>query len=188
MQKRLNKKIIGTGVIVLGLSAAWLILSSQFEIRVIMEHSMEPTLRNGDVVLFYQNPVKVNRHDILVFRDLWLLEKVYVKRCIGLSGENIWIKNKNVFINRTPLKSDPGIFNDQRIYKNTDGVSIMLHRRDNFGPLEIPPEHYFLMGDNRDLSTDSRSFGFINGTRIQSKAIMVIWPVERIGKLLKIVG
>ena len=87
-----------------------------------------------------------------------------IKRVIGLPGETIEIRNNTVFIDGVPL-DEPYL---------ADDVSM---RR--FGPETIPDDHYFVMGDNRGSSLDSRSTGSISGDRIVGRAFVVIWPPSR---------
>ncbi len=132
------------------------------------------------------------RGDIIVFRFPEDEEKDFIKRIIGLPGDTIFTKNKVVYINGQPLKDeaytqriDPGII---------DGH---INQRDNFGPITVPENSYFVMGDNRDQSLDSRFWGFVKMNKIKGKAFMSYWSWngqgtwadwvrwERIGKLIR---
>ncbi|GJL62538.1 MAG: signal peptidase I [Nitrospirales bacterium] len=131
------------------------------------------------------------RGDIIVFRYPEDEEKDFIKRIIGLPGDTIETKNKVVYINGQPLRDDaytqridPGII---------DGH---INQRDNFGPITVPEKSYFVMGDNRDQSLDSRFWGFVKVDKIKGKAFMSYWSWngqgswvdwvrwERIGKFI----
>lgn len=138
--------------------------------------SMENTMLIGDFLLVnkmaYAEPIlplenvvlprkKVEHNDIVVFKSLEEPGKDLVKRVVGLSGDQIEIKNKQVYINGNPvaenfkLHKDTRIFQDNGYYRYDDLI------RDNYGPVEVPPGHLFVMGDNRDESYDSRYWGFL---------------------------
>ncbi|MGB8953415.1 MAG: signal peptidase I [Candidatus Aminicenantales bacterium] len=138
--------------------------------------SMEPTLLVGDFLLVnklvYAStassleakilPKKsIHRKDIVVFRYPQDLTKDFVKRVIGLEGEKVEIKNKQVYINDLPLEEKYKVHNDNQVYVRDDYYSYDNAIRDNFGPVIIPAGHIFVMGDNRDNSADSRYWGFL---------------------------
>lgn len=113
---------------------------------------------------------KPERGDVIVFRYPEDEEKDFIKRIVGKPGDNIQIRNKIVYVNGSPLddkgwtqRIDPGII-DGRITP-----------RDNLGPITVPPESYFVMGDNRDQSLDSRFWGFVKMHKIKGRAFLVYW-------------
>lgn len=154
-----------TGVIgVLGV-AAFLLLRWVAPISVIPSESMAPTIDVGDRILVnnFQRD-SPDRGDIVVFdsgyRTGFLQEKVlFVKRVVGLSGENIEIKEGIVLINGNPL-DEP--------YAVPDGADFPLTK--------IPPGAYFLLGDNRGHSSDSRTLGAISQEAIEGRVAWAVWP------------
>ncbi len=170
-------------VVIAATTILWTFLSSQLEIRIISQDSMEPALRQGEKVLFLKNPTNIQRYDILLFHDLWRPKIVYIKRCIGLPGEIVKIERKEVYVDGKKLEEDPGNFIDARIFDDSEGWPATFRRRDNFGPSEVPAQHYFCLGDNRDHSTDSRMLGYIDNERVFGKAILIIQPLNRISTL-----
>ena len=132
------------------------------------------------------------REDIIVFRYPEDEEKDFIKRIIGLPGDKIEIRNKKVYINGVVLhdqnytqRIDPGMIDGQ------------ISHRDNFGPITVPLDSYFVMGDNRDQSLDSRFWGFVKIDKIKGKAFLSYWSWngrgswtelvrwERIGKVIR---
>ncbi len=110
------------------------------------------------------------RGDVIVFRYPEDEEKDFIKRIVGTPGDTIQIRNKTVMVNGTPLddhaftqRVDPGII---------DGH---INPRDNFGPITVPEDSYFVMGDNRDQSLDSRFWGFVRAEKIRGKAFRIYW-------------
>jgi signal peptidase I len=127
--------------------------------------AMEPTIKKGDSVVvdepYYTNR-SPERFDLVLIKPPDHLERRYVKRVVGLGGEDIQIKNNRVFINGQEL-SDP--YN----YSNV-GLQTELS---NMGPFHIPDGCYFLLGDNRDNSADSRYFGALPPSQICGKVIKI---------------
>lgn len=143
---------------------------------IVDQTSMENTLHSGDnlivekVTYRFKNP---ERFDIIIFHPYQTVEnEYYVKRVIGLPGETIQINNNTIFINGKALEEsygknsliDPGIAKD---------------------PITLGEDEFFVMGDNRDVSLDSRSpeVGLVKKDSIQAKAIFRIWPLSDIGTL-----
>jgi signal peptidase I len=133
--------------------------------------SMEGSLLKGDFVLVNKLAYRFGEPktgDIIIFDYPLNPSKTFMKRIIAESGETVEIINKILYIDGAivvppyPIKHiDPQIYPAE--YSN----------RDNFGPFEIPPGHYFVMGDNRDNSRDSREWGFLERKYIKGKALAV---------------
>ena len=89
-----------------------------------------------------------------------------LKRVVALPGDEIEIINKVVYLNGRPLKESYIVSADQAILPRS-------FHRDNYGPIKLPQGKYFLLGDNRDQSFDSRFFGFVDRSRILAKALYI---------------
>jgi len=152
--------------------------------------SMVPTIQVGDRLLIdkftYRNWLTepfpgtatrmVKRGDVVVFKFPEKPEVLYVKRAIGLPGETLEIKDKVVFINGRPLDEPYKHHIDQRIFRPRSGSNFSFEsKRDNFGPVKIPENAYFMMGDNRDDSADSRYFGFLPEDLIVGRPLVIFW-------------
>ncbi len=146
--------------------------------------SMEPTLLVGDHLLvnrmsyvvkmpFTDNVIattgKPRRGDIIVFRYPEDPSKDYIKRVIATEGEKVEIKNRAIYINgkRIPdpwghFRPDPG----QRGF-------VPFVDKDNLSPVTVPKDSYFVMGDNRDNSLDSRYWGYVNKRHLVGKALII---------------
>ena len=156
--------------------------------------SMEPTLLVGDFLLVnklvYSTPVlpiekvvlprrSIRRQDIVVFKYPQKLSQDFVKRVIGLEGEKIEIKDKQVYVNDQPIAESYKVHNDSQVFSKNGFYRYDDAIRDNFGPVVVPPGHLFVMGDNRDNSYDSRYFGSIQKTDVFGKVLMIYWPLSR---------
>jgi signal peptidase I len=171
--------------------------------------SMEDTLLIGDHLLVskfsYGIPLPFTddrflelqlpeRGDVIVFefpedRDKSYFDRRdFIKRVIGTPGDTIEVRNKKVYVNGE-LYTIP-----QEVHKEPSLVGPQYGPRDNMGPVTVPPGHYFVMGDNRDRSYDSRFWGFVPMGNIKGKAFIKYWSWDsqdnmprwnRIGRLIR---
>ena len=150
--------------------------------------SMKPTLLVGDHILVNKFiygiklpfsditliPVKdPKRGDIVVFKFPEDPKKDFIKRVIAVAGDKVQIRNKKVYINDKPLEDSYGT--------HLDPHSILggARPRDNFGPVTVPSNSFFVMGDNRDHSYDSRFWGFVNLSAVKGKAFIIYWSWDK---------
>ncbi len=148
---------------------AFLIITFVAQSFVVEGQSMEPTLSSRErlfVNKFIYRIQKPERGDIIVFSPRYDSGKKYIKRIVGLPGETIEIKEGKTFIDGQPVEED---YLNQRMF----GV----HEK-----VEVPEDHYFVMGDNRNNSTDSRDgrVGFVDMDSIDGRAFWVYWPLNEI--------
>lgn len=143
--------------------------------------SMIPTLAIGDHLLVnkfiygIKNPfsdqtlIPINdpeRSDIIVFKYPKNPSQDFIKRVIGIAGDKIKIVNKKVYVNDQPYEVKNAVHSRPEILRGT---------RDNFGPVTVPENSVFVMGDNRDNSHDSRFWGFVDLRAIKGKAFILYW-------------
>jgi len=146
---------------------ALLLRTFVFEPFYIPSASMEPTLYPEDRILvskvdyLFSPP---SRGDVIVFKYPLEPSVDYIKRIIGLPGEVIEIHNGLVFINGEALEEN----------------YIIQHEGYDFGPLRVPEGMYFVMGDNRNDSSDSRYWGPLDQSLIVGEAKVIYWPPTRI--------
>ena len=121
-------------------------------------------------------PVRdVRRGNVVVFKYPDEPERDFIKRVIGLPGETIELREKKVFVNGQPLDEPYVHFLD-----TSHGASEVTSYdvRERYGPVQVPPGHYFVMGDNRDNSQDSRYWGFLPRQNVKGEALMIYWSYE----------
>lgn len=182
---------------------AMIIRNYTFQNFKIPSGSMESTLLVGDYLVanklkyFFTEP---EREDIVTFRYtadpeepeprdrfVRLIPPIYwnkdtffftyyerknvVKRVIGLPGDTVQLINKRVYINGEPHHGGYEQYLDRRI----------IPGRDNFGPVEVPEGKYFVLGDNRDYSADSRHWGFLDRGDITGTPLFIFWSAGRDG-------
>jgi len=129
-----------------------------------------PTLTTLEGKLLPIDPIK--RGDILVFKFPEDPDRDFIKRVIGLPGDTVELKGKTVYINGTPLQEPYVHFLFADDLPEGVGLSGSDPRR-KFGPVMVPADHFFMMGDNRDNSEDSRFWGFMPRSYIKGKALFV---------------
>ncbi len=126
--------------------------------------------------------------DIVVFKFPEDPEKDFIKRVVAVTGDVVEIRDKKVFINGKLQQHPYGYHTDPVIIPGGN------QPRDNFGPITVPPDSLFVMGDNRDHSYDSRFWGYVNLSAVKGKAFIIYWSWNkedfgvrwtRLGKLLK---
>jgi len=135
----------------------------------IPSRSMEPTLYPGDRILVNRLAYRFGepqRGDVLVFRYPLDPSRDYIKRVIAVGGDTIEARQNRIYVNGQALEESyvpPGVvYND-------------------FGPIKVPPNTYFMMGDNRNISADSRVWGPLERKLIIGKAVFIFWPLNRLG-------
>jgi signal peptidase I len=134
--------------------------------------SMMPSLEDQERIFvnkFVYRLEPIERGDIVVFRYPRDPSKSFIKRVIGLAGDRIQIDDGRVFVNGKLLEEDyvPSIYADQRSYPE----------------LVVPPNSYFVLGDHRTMSNDSRDFGPVDAGFIYGKAVFGYWPMDKLGRL-----
>ncbi len=110
------------------------------------------------------------REDIVVFEFPEDPEKDFIKRVVGVAGDMIEIRNKQLYVNNEPFNGDYAVYKDSYVLPGNS-----THPRDNFGPQKVPSDSLFVMGDNRDQSYDSRFWGFVSLKAVKGRAFMIYW-------------
>lgn len=124
--------------------------------------SMKNTLKNGDILLLYKLS-SINRFDIIVLDEEKDNEKI-IKRVIGMPGETVAIKKGKIYINDE-------VIDDEYAYGETS----------DFDKVTLADNEYFILGDNRLISKDSRYFGPIKENEIKGKIVFRLFPFTKIG-------
>ncbi len=136
----------------------------------IESHSMEPNFYENQFILVNKLAYRLGeptRGEVIVFHNPGNPDEDYIKRVIGLPGDTIEVRDQTVFINDQVLEEpfDKNPFFDGEIY----------------GPEVVPPDHLFVMGDNRANSSDSRRIGPIDESLIVGRAWLRVWPLNKFG-------
>ena len=198
----------------------WVVITFGFTFARVDGESMNPTLRSGDVALLLKYPRWLRawglwegyprRGDIVVFRPPGEPHTDFIKRLIGLPGDRIQMKEGLLYINDVPVKKtyvDDWLDEEKhpprmvQRYSETlpEGRTFQTLYETPMGPVEntdvytVPPEHYFMMGDNRDNSRDSRyadPVGFVPAENLVGRADIIFFSWEslfsfRSGRFLK---
>lgn len=156
--------------LVIAVALALVIIVFVAQAFVVQGSSMEPTLHNGERLLVDKLSYRFRepqRGEIVVFKYPADPSHRYIKRIIGLPGDTVRISNGVVYINDTPIEEN---------YTLEPAIS-------DFGQVAVPPGHYFVLGDNRNNSEDSRypDVGFVPRNLMVGRAVFVFWPLGRLG-------
>ncbi|TCK73752.1 signal peptidase I [Acidipila rosea] len=155
--------------LLLSIIASFFIITFLYQPVKVEGTSMQPELRDQDRLFinkFAYHFEKISRGDVVVFFYPRDPRKSYIKRVVGLPGDDLRIDNGHVYVNgaRIPEPYVPERYQDTRSMAET----------------VIPPHEYFVMGDHRSISSDSRDFGPVERSLIYGRAALVYWPENSI--------
>jgi signal peptidase I len=190
-KSRLRQNLESLGLAIL---VALVVRSSVVEAFWVPSGSMLPTIQIGDhlfvnklaygmhvdvpvvnksVVFTQWRPLK--RGDIVVFVSPVDRRTDLIKRVVAVGGDTVEIRNKQLYINGEAAPDPYATYTDQKIGHNAP--------RDNFGPVTVPPGKFFVLGDNRDQSYDSRYWGFADENDVKGQATFIYWSGWRWDRL-----
>ena len=121
---------------------------------------------------------RIVRGNVIVFKYPEEPDRDFIKRVIGLPGETVEVRDKKVYINGQALVEPYAHFLQPVTTASEFREVTSFDVRDRYGPVTVPPDQYFVMGDNRDNSQDSRYWGFLPHEYIKGKALVIYWSYE----------
>lgn len=175
------------------LAAVLLIRAVVVEATVVPTGSMQNTILIGDhlfldkILYGPQIPFtdihlpaikQYKRDDVIAFRYPVDPSVVFVKRLIGMPGDTIQIIQKQLYVNGKLVHEPCVIHRDSQIYPDSEWIPREARIRDNFGPVTVPPDHYFALGDNRDESLDGRYWGFVPKENMVGEPMFIYWSYD----------
>jgi len=185
-EKSLVREVVET--IIHALILAFALRTFVIQAFYIPSGSMENTLLPGDMILvnkFIYYFTDIKRGDIIVFKYPNDPSKDYIKRVVGLPGDSLEIKNGDVYVNDklyeekyTKEKAADDMIMHAHIEKDPAGAVTSVAAQ---GKIKVPAGKLFVMGDNRNNSQDSRFWGFLSQSSLKGKALVIYWPLSRIG-------
>jgi signal peptidase I len=119
----------------------------------------------------------VRRGDVVIFRFPEDPRRDFIKRVVALPGESLEIRDKRVFVDGRPLEEPYAFHADDSVWPDDPSIAENRRRRDQLPPTRIPAGAYFVMGDNRDDSNDSRFWGPVPAGNVKGRALFVYWSV-----------
>jgi signal peptidase I len=117
----------------------------------------------------------IKRDDVIVFKYPEDPDRDFIKRVIGLPGETVEVREKKVYINGRALDEPFVHFLEAPTTASEFHEVTSFDVRERYGPVTVPPDQYFMMGDNRDNSADSRYWGFLRRDYIKGRAVIIYW-------------
>lgn len=158
-----------------------------YSLGISLGESMLPTIENEDIVIERILPSRaLQRGNIIGFKSPRDAGADFCKRVIGIPGDTVEIRDKEVFVNRQRLFEKYIRHNDSLDFSQPTTEYLIpkeLVKRDSMAPITIPAGKYFVLGDNRDLSDDSRYFGLVDSRDIRHEVIKICWPPRRSGAI-----
>ncbi|MDD2233520.1 MAG: signal peptidase I [Desulfitobacteriaceae bacterium] len=162
-------------IIVIAFVLSWVLRKYVIEARVIPTGSMLPTIQLEDRVIvdkfFFKYFDLIRQKDIIVFRPPPTAHATedFIKRVIGVPGDVIEVKNQIVYVNGNAL----------------DELYLLEQTNFDYGPVTVPQDSLFVMGDNRNNSADSREWGFLPIENVSGRTLFRYWPINHIGVLAR---
>jgi signal peptidase I len=174
--KQSMKGILREVIITVGLALViFILLQTTIQSSIVLGSSMLPNLQDGQrliinkAVYHFRDP---ERGDIIILHPPIEPQKEYVKRVIGLPGDTVEVRNGKVFVSGTAL--------DEPYIKDAPNYTMSA--------IVVPPNNYFVLGDNRNNSNDSHSGWTVSGDGIVGEAWMRIWPLSQLGTVQGFLG
>jgi len=169
---------VGTGIgvwlrdLIISLAISAFIIIFLYQPVKVEGTSMMPSLEDQERIFvnkFVYRLEPIERGDVVVFRYPRDPSKSYIKRVIGVAGDHIRIDGGEVYVNGKELDEEyvPAEYADARSYPE----------------IVVPANSYFVLGDHRSMSNDSRDFGSVNQSYIYGKAVFGYWPMEKMGRV-----
>ena len=174
-EKELREVLSWVLYLVIVVCATYLIVTHVGQRTQVLGDSMEPTLQSGDNLIVDKISYRLRepkRFEVIVFPYKYQENTYYIKRIIGLPGETVQIKGGAIYINGHKLDESYGL---ETIYESAYGIAAE--------PVTLGEDEYFVMGDNRNCSSDSREthIGPIHREDLIGRAWIRIWPIKSIG-------
>lgn len=174
-----GEEVVSTIKYFLVISILFFIVHRFFFTPVMVDgDSMEPTLSDGEYLILNKFS-DVERFDIVVFPPPDKEETKYIKRVIGMPGETVEYREDVLYVNNEPIEEEflIDIPEEELTFYSSGNFSLLTL----LGEEVVPEGHYFVLGDNRLNSRDSRSFGFVEDDSILGKVSLRYWPFEKFG-------
>jgi signal peptidase I len=162
-------------IVLIAFALSWVLRTYVIEARKVPTGSMLPTIQLEDRVIvdkfFFKYFDHISPGDIIVFHPPPSAHATedFIKRVVGVAGDKIEIRNHKTYVNDQPLY-EPYV---------TD------QSKNDFGPIVVPADSVFVMGDNRNNSADSREWGFLPVNNITGRSLFRYWPMDHIGALAR---
>lgn len=160
-------------IVIIAIALSWVIRTFVIEARFIPSGSMLPTIQLGDKIMvdkfFYKTFGSVSYGDLIVFHPPESVHSAddFIKRVIGLPGDTIEIQGHQLFRNGTAVEEP----------------YVAERMMGSYGPITVPEDSLFVLGDNRNASDDSRIWGFLPMENVAGKALFRYWPLSSFGAI-----
>ena len=178
----LGKFFLQTACLALVFFSIWyLIFNFLLSNDAVYGISMQPTFESGDRLISVRHS-EIKRDDIVILKTPHKKNELYIKRVIGMPGDTIKFKNDILYINGHK-RSEPYLTQGKKLYSNDSLYTYNFTLKklaSTHGISRVPKNSYFVMGDHRNVSRDSRLIGYISRDRIVGRVKLRYWPIQKI--------
>lgn len=168
----IEKALLALTALALVVLFAALLSGRVFRTYRIPAGAMEPTLPVG-VHIVATTTDNATRQEIVTFRYPIDQKTIFAKRVVAVGGDVVEIREKQLFVNGVEVIEAHAFHDDPHTYPASEFLPNVYRLRDNFGPHRVPPDHFFMLGDNRDHSSDSRYWGTVPRQNLIGKVVLV---------------
>lgn len=171
-QRSLAQMVLIAVTMTLGVAVFLVIMTGSLRTWHNPTASMEPTLPVGSHMLVIRSS-RANRGDIVVFHYPLNESVTFVKRVVGVAGDTVELRDRKLIVNGKSVAEPYVMHTDDYVYPNQPAMPEPYRSRDNFGPFHVPEGQLFLLGDNREQSSDSRYFGTVGRKMVIGHPILL---------------
>jgi signal peptidase I len=161
------------GVVLIPVVLAGWVFAFSFKTYRQLSGSMDPTVGIGDRVLV-RKWAQPKRGDIIAFEYPLQPSTLFIKRIVALPGQTVAIRDKQLFIDGKKMDESYVVHDDPQTFPNDPKLPEPYRSRDNYGPFVVPANSYFVLGDNRDRSSDSRYWGTVPRDGVRGVVVLVV--------------
>lgn len=175
------KKELYSWIVYLLVASLFIFIIRQFIFvpSIVTGVSMVPNLQEHDYVVA-NKVASINHFDKIIFEAPDTDNQNYIKRVIGLPGDTIEVKNDKLYINGV-LEKEPYLKEAKDSLKKNQKLTKSFNLEQLTGKKKVPQDKFFVLGDNRPYSNDSRYYGFVSKESVIGKVQFRIWPLKQIG-------
>lgn len=156
----------------------WILFHFIFGLETVSGPSMQTTFESGDRVVTLRH-TQLKRGDVVILKAPDEPNTLYIKRIIGLPGDSVKVINDQLYINNKKV-SEPYLKAGKKLFSPDSNYTGNFSLQSRGLGKKVPKDSYFVMGDHRNVSKDSRYFGYVKKSAIIGKVVLRYWPLNKV--------